>query len=169
MRNNPDTIAQAMTYADMMEACASYLAVKKPRIKEPTAVCSLMSPIFQDAKQESIFAILLDTKSRVIGIPRETTRGLIDSTPTHPREIFRDAITESAAAVVLVHNHPSGDPTPSMEDINATRRLVEAGRIIGIPIFDHVIIGKRFTDHDQPAYVSLRERNLVSFTASLNT
>jgi DNA repair protein RadC len=126
-----------------------------------------MSPLFRYQKQESIYIILLDSKSNIIGAPREITRGLLDSCPTHPREVFIQAIQSSAAAIVIIHNHPSGDPTPSREDIEATRRLIEAGRIIGIPIFDHVIIGNRFDDDDRP-YISMRELNLVSFTASLH-
>ena len=168
MRNDPPTLEQAMTYADMMENCAAYIAVRKPRIKEPLAVYRIMSPLFRYQKQESIYIILLDSKSNIIGAPREITRGLLDSCPTHAREVFIQAIQSSAAAVVIIHNHPSGDPTPSREDIEATRRLVEAGRIIGIPIFDHVIIGNRFDDDDRP-YISMRELNLVSFTASLHT
>jgi hypothetical protein len=76
MRNNPPTLEQAMNYAEMMEACASYIAVKKPRIKEPQAVYRLMAPLFKQAKQESFFVILLDTKSNIIGAPQEITRGL---------------------------------------------------------------------------------------------
>ena len=158
---------KALQYADLITACASYVREAKPEIKEPSSVYRLMAPLFLHAQQESIFVLLLDTTSRIIGAPRETTRGLIDSCPTHPREIFRLAITEGAAAVVVVHNHPTGDPTPSREDIEATRRLVEAGRIIGIPLFDHVILGNRFSPEDC-AYISLRERNLVSFASSLH-
>ncbi len=165
MRNNPLTLEQAMTYADMMEACASYIAVKKPRIKEPSAVYRIMAPLFKDVKQEQFFVLMLDVKSNIIGSPLEITRGLIDSCPVHPREVFRQAITESASAVVIIHNHPTGDPTPSMEDITATRRLVEASRIIGIPVFDHVIIGNRFENEDLP-FISMRERNLVSFSTT---
>jgi DNA repair protein RadC len=158
---------KALQYADLITACASYVREAKPEIKEPSSVYRLMAPLFLHAQQESIFVLLLDTKSRIIGAPRETTRGLIDSCPTHPREIFRLAITEGAAAVVVVHNHPTGDPTPSREDIEATRRLVEAGRIIGIPIFDHVIIGNNM-QNNAGAFCSLREQNLCSFTSTLN-
>ena len=168
MKHNPPTLEQAMTYAEMMESCAAYIVVRKPRIKEPLAVYRIMCPLFRYQKQESIYIILLDSKSNIIGAPREITRGLLDSCPTHPREIFKSAILESAAAIVLIHNHPSGDCTPSREDIEATRRLIESGRIIGIPIFDHVIIGNRFDDDDRP-YISMRELNLVSFAASVTT
>ena len=168
MRNNPPTLEQAMTYAEIMEACASYIAVKRPTIKEPSAVCRLMAPLFIRSQQEHIYALLLDTKSKMIGEPRELFRGLLDSCPMHPREVFKLAIVESAAALIIVHNHPSGDPTPSREDIEATRRLVEVSRIVGIPIFDHVILGTHTQEEFSGNYISLRERNLVSFTASLH-
>jgi DNA repair protein RadC len=153
--------SKALQYAQLIEAAACYVAENKVMIKEPSSVLRLMLPLYHEIKQEQIYIILLDTKSRAIGAPRLITMGLLDSSPCHPREIFRAAIQESAAAVVVVHNHPSGDPTPSREDIEATRRLVEASRIIGIPVFDHVIIG------EGENYISLRERNLVSFSSTL--
>jgi DNA repair protein RadC len=158
--------SKALDYAQLIEACACYVRETKPALRDPLAVYRLMVPLFRYQKQESVYIILTDSKNRVIGAPREITRGLIDSCPTHAREVFRQAITDSASAIILCHNHPSGDPTPSREDIEATRRLVETGRIVGIPIFDHVIIGNRFDDDDRP-YISMRELNLVSFTASL--
>ncbi len=136
-------------------------------IKEPAAVCRIIAPLLHNQRQEIFWVILLDTKSRMIGRPVETTRGLLDSTPTHPREVFKKAIRCNAAAIVLVHNHPSGDPTPSREDIEATRRLVESARIIGIPVFDHVILGAHSTQAADVNYISLRERNLVSFASTL--
>jgi DNA repair protein RadC len=92
-----------MNYADMMEACASYIAVKNPTIKEPSKVFDIMAPLFQNAKQESLFIIMLDTKSKIIGAPCELFRGLLDSCPTHPREVFRLAIRDCAAALIIVH------------------------------------------------------------------
>jgi DNA repair protein RadC len=135
-------------------------------IKEPQAVCNVIAPLLHNQRQEIFWVILLDTKSRMIGRPVETTRGLLDSTPTHPREVFKKAIRCNAAAIILVHNHPSGDPTPSREDIEATRRLVESARIIGIPVFDHVIVGSSAALPLDVNYVSLRERNLVSFATA---
>jgi DNA repair protein RadC len=153
--------SKALQYAQLIEACACYVAENKIMIKEPYSVVRIMLPLLAGQKQEHFYVMLLDTKSRSIGAPRLITKGLLDSTPTHPREVFRQAITESAAAIVLIHNHPSGDPTPSREDIECTRRLVESARIIGIPIFDHVIIG------EGGEHISLRERNLVSFASVL--
>jgi DNA repair protein RadC len=157
---------KATQYAELMDACASYVREAKPTVKEPQAVYRLMAPLFQNAEQESLFVIMLNTRSKIIGTPMEITRGLLESCPMHPREIFKSAIRESAAALIVVHNHPSGDPTPSREDIEATRRLVEASRIIGIPVFDHVIIGS-LDEYNGTPYISLRERNLVSFASTL--
>jgi DNA repair protein RadC len=70
------------------------------------------------------------------------TRGILDASLIHPREVFRPAVGEGAAGVILVHNHPSGDPTPSAEDRAVTRQLAEAGRALGIPVLDHVVVGR---------------------------
>jgi DNA repair protein RadC len=95
----------------------------------------------RDLQQEEFHSLLLNTQHRVI---RDVlvTRGILDASLIHPREVFRPAIVESAAGVILVHNHPSGDPTPSREDRAVTRQLAEAGRAIGIPVLDHVILGE---------------------------
>ncbi len=99
-----------------------------------------MAPQLRDLPQEEFHALLLNTQHAVI---REVlvTRGILDASLIHPREVFRPAVLAGAAAVILVHNHPSGDPTPSAEDRAVTRQLVEAGRAVGIPVLDHVVIG----------------------------
>ncbi len=130
-------------------------------IREPEAVYRLLAPLARGQQQEIFWAVLLNTKNRVIGQPIETTRGLLDSSPVHPREVFSKAVRYSASAVILAHNHPSGDPTPSKEDIDITRRLVEAARILGIRVVDHLVVGK--PSAGAPGYVSLREKNLVAF------
>jgi DNA repair protein RadC len=130
-------------------------------IREPEAVYRLLAPLARGQQQEIFWAVLLNTKNRVIGQPIETTRGLLDSSPVHPREVFSKAVRYSAASVILAHNHPSGDPAPSKEDVDITRRLVEAARILGIRIVDHVICGR--PSPETPGYVSLREKNLVAF------
>ena len=164
-KRNPETLNLVMDYAALMEACAAYVAVKRPSIREPEAAYRLLRPIMTAAtsgdSQETFFVLLLDTKSKVIGSPVECTRGLLDTSLVHPREVFREAVRQSAARVILAHNHPSGDPTPSKEDIDITRRLVEAGKILGIRIVDHVICGR--PSNTTPGYVSLREKNLVGF------
>lgn len=130
-------------------------------IREPESAYRILAPLARSQQQEIFWVLLLDTKNKLIGQPVETTRGLLDSSPVHPREVFSRAIRYSAKSVILAHNHPSGDPTPSKEDIDITRRLVEAAKILGIRVVDHVIVG-RSTD-TSPGYVSLREKNLVAF------
>lgn len=165
MKRNPDTLALAMDYAAAMEACAAYVAVRNPSVRDPESAYRLLRPMLTAATsgdtQESFMAILLDTKNKPIGAPVECCRGLLDQCPVHPREVFRAAVRDSAASVILAHNHPSGDPTPSKEDIDITRRMIEAGKILGIRIVDHVICGR--PSDATPGFVSLREKNLVAF------
>jgi len=132
-----------------------------PAIREPESVYRIVSPLARTLQQEIFWALLLDTKNKLIGQPVETTRGLLDSSPVHPREVFSKAVRYSAASVILAHNHPSGDPTPSKEDIDITRRLIEAARILGIRVVDHLVVGK--PTPSAPGYVSLREKNLAAF------
>jgi len=165
MRKTPETLNLAMDYAAAMESCAAYVAVRNPAIREPDAAVRILRPLMTAAtdgnSQECFMIILLDVKNKCIGIPRECARGLVDTCPVHPREIFREAVRCSASSVILAHNHPSGDPTPSKEDIDITRRLIEAARILGIRVVDHLIVGK--PSPSTPGYVSLREKNLVAF------
>lgn len=167
-RRNPETLNLAMDYAAVMEACAAYVAVKKPAVHDPESAYRLLRPIMTTATsgdaQEAFFVLLLDTKNKVIGSPVECLRGLLDQCPVHPREVFREAVRNSAASIIMAHNHPSGDPTPSKEDIDITRRLIEAGKILGISVFDHIVCGR--PSDMTPGYVSLREKNLVNFDAN---
>jgi DNA repair protein RadC len=120
-------------------AAAAAVEVGDP-VRGPADVFARMGPRLRDAVQEEFHALLLNSRHRVI---REVlvTRGLLDSALIHPREVFRPAVNEGAAGVILVHNHPSGDPTPSAEDRAVTRQLGEAGRAVGIPVLDHVVVG----------------------------
>lgn len=108
-----------------------------------------------DQKKEKFFSVLLDTKNRVI---REDliSVGSLNFSVVHPREVFSPAIREAAANLLLIHNHPSGDPTPSSEDILVTKRLVEVGKIVGIKVLDHIIIGNG-------CYVSFLEQRIAPF------
>jgi DNA repair protein RadC len=93
-----------------------------------------------------IFKVLLLTSSNQIFRDLTITEGILNSSVVHPREVFRIAITESAAAIILMHNHPSGNPEPSKEDIKITEQIVQAGKIVGIKVLDHIIIaGDKFT------------------------
>lgn len=110
-------------------------------IRGPADVFRRMGPRLRDAAQEEFHALFLNTRNRVV---REVlvTRGILDASLIHPREVFRLAVSEGAASVILVHNHPSGDPAPSSEDRAVTRQLAAAGRALGIPVLDHVVVGR---------------------------
>jgi DNA repair protein RadC len=114
------------------------------RIREPEDVLRLFGTRLRDLQVEEFHLLALDSQSQVL---REIliTRGLLNSSLVHPREVFRAAIAEAAAGIIVVHNHPSGDPTPSAEDRAATRQLASAGQLLDVPLYDHVIIaGDRF-------------------------
>ncbi len=132
------------------------------RARTPADVAALCADLRQSA-QEAFIVIDLNAKNNVID-KRLVTLGLLDASLVHPREVFRGAIVNNAAAVVVVHNHPSGDPTPSAEDVRITRQLVDAGRILSVRVLDHVVIGRAdATSPGSPAFMSLRESGLVSF------
>ena len=114
-------------------------------IRSPRDVVSVFAPRLEDLPVEEFHVAALDAQHR---LERDimVTRGILNSSLVHPREVFREAIAERAAAIILVHNHPSGDPTPSADDRSVTDQLVAAGRLLDIPVHDHVIIGRgRYT------------------------
>lgn len=125
----------------------------KTIIRDGAAVFAHFGPRMRELKVEQFWVILLDGKHRV---QKEIlcSQGTLTSSPVHPREVFAQAVSDSAAAIVLVHNHPSGDPSPSTDDISITSRLVEVGNLLGIRVVDHVIIG-------DGAYASLADRGLL--------
>jgi DNA repair protein RadC len=114
-------------------------AGSKPLVKTPDNVVSLIGSRLKRKKKEYFLALLLDTRSQLIKVS-EISVGSLDASIVHPREAFKEAIAASAASVIFVHNHPSGDPEPSEDDIKLTKRLAEAGEIVGIDVLDHVII-----------------------------
>ena len=110
------------------------------RITDSLSVYQHCEPMLRDHKKESFLVLLLDTRNRVV---REVTvsEGSLTASIVHPREVFNEAVRDSAAAVVCVHNHPSGDPTPSPQDREVTRRLVATGKLLGIHVLDHIVVG----------------------------
>lgn len=104
-------------------------------------------------KQEYFIVLALDTKNQVI-LKKETFVGSLNASIVHPREVFKDAIRVSAASIIVAHNHPSGDPTPSPEDTQVTKRLVESGKVLGIEVLDHIVIGLN-------RFVSLKEKGYL--------
>lgn len=137
-------------------------APSRDMIRSPADAARVLRQHARVREQEAFWVLLLDTKCRLKRPPIEVTKGLLDASLVHPREVFKEAIRASSAAVVVVHNHPSGDPTPSAEDIHISKQLVQAGHVVDIKVLDHVILGLgdegRETDH-----VSLRESGLVDF------
>lgn len=130
-------------------------------ITSPARAAALLREDARRLDREKFWVFLLDVKNRLIKRPVEVFTGSLDGCPVHPREIFKEAVASGSASVILAHNHPSGDPTPSGEDIRMTRQMVEAGHVVGIPVLDHVILGCR--RNGESDFRSLRESRLVSF------
>jgi DNA repair protein RadC len=126
---------------------------QRAAIRSAGDVFALLGPVMRHLDCEHFRVVLLDRRHQVVRVAPVAVGGL-DSAPIHPREVFKDAIRHSAAAVILVHNHPSGSPEPSGDDLRITARLQEAGRIVGIEVLDHLIIG-------DGRFVSLRERGAI--------
>ncbi len=124
-----------------------------PLLLSSSAVYSFFAPRFKHLKKEVFLCLLLDVKTRFIKEVK-ISEGTLTNSLIHPREAFKEAIRESAAAVIFIHNHPSGDPSPSRDDITVTERLKKAGEIVGISMLDHIIIG-------DGSYVSLKEKGLL--------
>jgi DNA repair protein RadC len=135
-----------------------------PCVRTPEEAAALLRHEAQTSEVESFWVLLLDRKYRLRRPPLRISRGILDASLVHPREVFKEAVRTSSAALVLAHNHPSGDPTPSAEDIRITRQLVEASRVMDIEVLDHVILGRRHGT-DGRDFLSMRESGLVSFGA----
>lgn len=125
----------------------------RPQITAPYDAADLLMDYMGQLDREHLVVVLLDTKNRVIGF-NTVTIGTINSAPVSSRETFKPALLANATAVIMVHNHPSGDPTPSPEDVTVTRRLMEAGRLLEVEVLDHLVIG-------DGRFVSLKERGLM--------
>lgn len=126
---------------------------RSSRVRGPRDVHRRLGPVLRDRRQEEFWALYLDTQNRVLQ-ERRLTVGLLDVSLVHPREVFRPALALPARSLLLVHNHPSGDPEPSAEDLEVTRQLVAAGEVLGVPVRDHVVLG-------DGRYVSLVERGVL--------
>lgn len=120
-------------------------------IKEPSMAAELAERLLDGDERESFLVFLLDIRNKVIGYV-EAAKGGIDNCPVDLRMVFREAVHVGASAVIVAHNHPSGDTTPSSEDIALTRRLEKAGELLGIPVLDHVVVGDgyySFAEHSR--------------------
>ena len=133
---------------------ADYIPLKeRTKIRSPRDIKNLVGSLLESSDREQIVAVLVDTKNGVIGV-HVVSVGDLSSTLVHPREVFKAAILANAASLILAHNHPSGDPAPSPEDIAVTKRIAEAGELLGIELLDHVVIG------DAGRFASLKEKGL---------
>ena len=128
----------------------STLVCDRKTIKTPEDAHQILEGYFDNLPNEHFAALLLSTKNHVIAVTTVSI-GSLNSSIVHPRELFQRAILANAASVILAHNHPSGDPTPSPEDLALTKRLVDAGKLLDIPVIDHLILG-------QNCFASLKER-----------
>ena len=126
------------------------------KINSPEKVAEVAINVLElhEQAEESFFIFTLDTKNKINGI-FEVSRGSLNSSIVHPREVFKRALLQNANSIILLHNHPSGDPAPSKDDIDITNRLIEAGDLLGIRVLDHIIIG------DENNYISFKEKTLM--------
>ena len=132
---------------------------KQRSISSPEDAAAVLREDMRTLDREEFWVLLLNTKNGLIK-KCPTSRGSLNASIVEPREVFKDAIAASAASVILVHNHPSGDPTPSAEDVTVTKRLVKAGELLNISVLDHIILGHRTAgrEHD---FASLKELGLM--------
>ena len=145
--------AKAITIAAALELgkrVAIGNSKKRVIIRSSDDIANYTMPRLRYCDREHFYAILLNTKNHIIASPLISI-GTLSESLVHPRELFKEAINHSSSSIILVHNHPSGDPSPSREDIMMTRRIIEGGRLLDIQILDHVIIGDN-------TYISLREQ-----------
>ncbi len=125
---------------------------KQPLVRTPEEVVGVVGGRLRDKNKEHFLALLLDTRSRLIKLA-EISVGSLDASIVHPREVFKEAVAASAASIIFVHNHPSGDATPSEDDIKLSKRLTKAGEIMGVDVLDHIVVAGK-------SYLSLKRRGL---------
>ncbi len=150
----PAGAARVLACLEISRRASSWGAARRPSIATAEDVVALCASQLRGMDREHFWALALNTKNQLIRLV-EVSVGSLNASVVHPRELFKDAVRVSAAALVVVHNHPSGDPTPSGADIQLTRRLVKAGDVLGIELLDHVIIG------DGGDHSSLRDMGLM--------
>jgi DNA repair protein RadC len=135
----PAKAAQLKASAELARRMMVTAAPSTAPLDRPEAVAALVWPMLVDKRTEQVLAVLLDARHRLIRVCRVSV-GSLSASLVHPRELFKEAILASAAAVIVVHNHPSGDSDPSDHDIALTKRLVQAGRLLGIELLDHLVL-----------------------------
>ncbi len=144
---------QVLALAELATRFNSFRSGEEHIVSSPKDVSNYMMRQMKGLKKEYFKLIMLNTKNIIISV-KDISIGNLNSSIVHPREVFIEAIKLSSASVILCHNHPSGDPTPSKEDILITKRLKECGTLLGIEVLDHIIIGNE-------AYISLKEKGII--------
>ena len=146
--------ARLLACLELSRRAAAWPASERPTVATPKDVVELCATQLRGLDREHFWALDLSTKNQLLRMA-EVSVGSLNASIVHPRELFKEAVRVSAASVVVVHNHPSGDPTPSGADIQLTRRLAKAGDVLGIELLDHIVIG------DGGAHASLRELGIL--------
>ena len=157
----PDKAVTLVAAFALGSKMAEELQRESPVLDKPEAIAQLLREQNRLKEVETFQILLLNTRRRLIRV-EQVSQGTLDTILVHPREVFKSAITARAAALVLVHNHPSGDPTPSDADIKVTRDLIRAGQLLKIEVLDHVVLGKRTAERSVD-FVSLRSLGYFSF------
>lgn len=145
--------SQILALGEIIKRFNSFKSGDNYRISSPKDVFNLLNNEMKLLNKEHFKIIMLNVKNVVIKV-KDVSIGSLNSSIVHPREVFFEAINEKSASIIICHNHPSGDPTPSREDINVTKRLLECGKILGIQVLDHIIIGNGI-------YISLKEKGIL--------
>ena len=145
--------AQLLALAELSKRFKAYKSGDEYKISQPKDAAFLVMEEMRYLKQEVLKIILLNTKNAVM-LVKNISVGSLNSSIVHPREVFTEPLKKCCASIIVCHNHPSGDPSPSQEDINITHRLKECGKLLGIDLLDHVIIGNG-------NYVSLKEKGIL--------
>ncbi|AIY80160.1 JAB domain-containing protein [Clostridium botulinum] len=146
--------SQILALAELFKRFRTFKSADRDiKIMSPNDLAMLINGEMSLLKQEILKVIFLNTKNIVIGT-KDVFKGSLNTSIVHPREIFKEAVNKSSAKIIISHNHPSGDPTPSKEDINITLRIKECGEIMGIQLLDHIIIGKN-------GFISLKEKGFI--------
>ena len=127
--------------------------INNVNISSPKDIANMLMIEMSSLNQEVLRLIVLNTKNSIIKI-KDVFKGTLDSSIVHPRELYAEAVKSGGASIIICHNHPSGDPSPSKEDINITLRIKECGKILGINLLDHIIIGNE-------KYISLKEKGIM--------
>ena len=171
---NPDSKISGIGEAKRMELAAAFELVRREYAtkdddvrKTPVKAVEARYRAFRrvlkpEDRQENFCVLMLDSKLHPLADPVSVFRGSLDGTPVHPREVFQEAVRWGAYAIMVAHNHPSGDPAPSRQDIELTERLLEVSRVMAIPLLDHIVTGA-IDSEDGRGFVSMREKKIGGF------